>query len=282
MIQGLEYLKNHISLNSNADILKICKRFFLYKNIKIDHLNYIQRNHDGTLFYLCSNHDWLAHYFRMGYPSIGAFEQNQTLESFTCVLWSSLDKEDQILKDSREMLRLEHGITLLDKLPNGIGFYNFASTQYSAMQLNKYVDHLDDLYEFIFYFKETALDLLTQASKFRFIMPDNKNKKLILHSSLGSQAEGDVRYAGKLVVDSKEKIFLTLKEKECVEWYLKGKTSSEIATIMGISKRTVETHIENIKFKFKCSNMVQLGYAVAKAKYQNFGFIPEVCLIEKY
>jgi LuxR family quorum-sensing system transcriptional regulator SolR len=286
MLKGLEYLNNHISLTSSADILQICQKFFLHKDIKINHLNYIQRNYDGTVFYLCSNQNWLMHYLKMGYPSIGAFEQNKTLENFKHVLWSSLDKRDQILIDSKEILDIEHGITILDKLPIGVGFYNFGTNQHSSMLLSKYLNHLDDLHEFIFYFKETALDLLLQASKSRFILPtDTAEKKLILHTASSTIADEDntsKKYETKIFVDVEEKNFLTAKESECVEWYFKGKTSSEIAIIMQISKRTVETHMENVKHKLKCSNMFQLGYAMAKAKHQSFGFIPQPFMIEKY
>jgi DNA-binding CsgD family transcriptional regulator len=285
MLKDLEYLNNHISFNSNHDILQICKNFFFRKRIQINHLNYIQRNDDGTILYLCSNQNWLAHYFKMGYPSIGAFEQNKAFDNLKHVLWGSLDKRDQILIDSKEMLNIEHGITIVDKLQAGIGFYNFGAHQGTPLLLNQYLNHIEDLHEFVSYFKETALDLLVKASKSRFTLPTDKNIKiLLLHNESPVSNDKDLykEHKSKLLVNADERIFLTAKENECVEWYFKGKTSSEIAILMGISKRTVETHMEKIKRKLKCSNMFQLGYAIAKIKYQNLGFIPKPFMIEKY
>jgi hypothetical protein len=155
MSKDLEHLNNHISFNSNNDILQICKNFFFRKKIQINHLNYIQRNDDGTILYLCSNQKWLMHYFKMGYPSIGAFEQNKAFDNLKHVLWGTLDKRDQILIDSKEILNIEHGITIIDKLQTGIGFYNFGAHQDSPLLLNQYLNHLEDLHEFVSYFKET-------------------------------------------------------------------------------------------------------------------------------
>lgn len=64
------------------------------------------------------------------------------------------------------------------------------------------------------------------------------------------------------------------REIECIEWYLKGKNSGEIAIILGISRRTVESHIKNVKTKLGCQNLFQLGYKIALIKYENYGLIP--------
>lgn len=55
---------------------------------------------------------------------------------------------------------------------------------------------------------------------------------------------------------------LTPREKECIYWIACGKTAEEAAIIMGISRRTVRFHIENILFKLNATNMT---HAVAKA-----------------
>lgn len=42
---------------------------------------------------------------------------------------------------------------------------------------------------------------------------------------------------------------LTKREKECLFYLLKGLTAKEIARVMDISNRTIETHVGNIKMK---------------------------------
>lgn len=63
---------------------------------------------------------------------------------------------------------------------------------------------------------------------------------------------------------------LTLREKEVVRWIKKGKSSWEIAAILGISERTVNFHVNNIKQKL---NVVSRTQAVAIAIEQ--GLITE-------
>jgi PAS domain S-box-containing protein len=43
---------------------------------------------------------------------------------------------------------------------------------------------------------------------------------------------------------------LTKREKECLFFFIRGKTTQNIATILNRSKRTVEMHLESIKLKF--------------------------------
>lgn len=47
---------------------------------------------------------------------------------------------------------------------------------------------------------------------------------------------------------------LTKREQECMHWVSKGKTSWEVSTILGISERTVNFHIQNCMRKTNSSN----------------------------
>lgn len=60
------------------------------------------------------------------------------------------------------------------------------------------------------------------------------------------------------------KMYLSKKEIECVNWMIKGKSSSEMAIILGISKRTIETHMNSIKRKLNCYKQFQVGYLIGK------------------
>lgn len=51
---------------------------------------------------------------------------------------------------------------------------------------------------------------------------------------------------------------LTAREEECAKEYLLGKTAGQIAAALGISRRTAEHHIENIKAKLGCTTKPQL------------------------
>lgn len=54
------------------------------------------------------------------------------------------------------------------------------------------------------------------------------------------------------------KIYLTQRELECIQFYAYGKSAKQVASILTISSRTVETHLANIKRKFKVNSKSEL------------------------
>ena len=57
---------------------------------------------------------------------------------------------------------------------------------------------------------------------------------------------------------------LTDCEIECINWLIKGKSAEEIGLILRLSRRTIESHINNIKKKTQCYKQFQLGYLFGK------------------
>jgi DNA-binding CsgD family transcriptional regulator len=51
---------------------------------------------------------------------------------------------------------------------------------------------------------------------------------------------------------------LTTRQMECLFYFMRGKSANDIATILKISKRTVETHIEFIKQKLSCQTKAEV------------------------
>ena len=56
----------------------------------------------------------------------------------------------------------------------------------------------------------------------------------------------------------RNKYELTNREHECVFLLLRGKSAKEIGTLLSLSKRTVESYIENIKNKMNCKNKAEI------------------------
>ncbi len=70
---------------------------------------------------------------------------------------------------------------------------------------------------------------------------------------------------------------LSPRESECLFFLIRGKTAKEISLKLGISTRTVENHIINLKYKMKCNNRSQI---VEKAICEGLGsVIPKSILI---
>lgn len=51
---------------------------------------------------------------------------------------------------------------------------------------------------------------------------------------------------------------LTSRESECLFLLIRGKTAKEIASLLSLSKRTIESYIENMKNKMNCQNKAEI------------------------
>lgn len=51
---------------------------------------------------------------------------------------------------------------------------------------------------------------------------------------------------------------LSHRQMECLFYFIRGKSASDIATLLTLSKRTIETHLEQIKDKLNCSSKAML------------------------
>lgn len=231
-------------IHLSKDVNEICEPHF--NKLDIDHLNYIHRSNDGKVTYLCSNHQWLEHYLNKSYQSVGAFENNPIFHDYKYILWNGLDKNDPILIDSKEMIGIEHGITIIKHEQDGIGFYNIGRKTTSPAVVNEYINNIAVYENFIRQFQESANQLI-QTSKSHKIQVKNDH---IIESSKTGLTLGT--------------LYLTQRECECIHYLAIGKTAEEISIILGISKRTVETHIENIKIKLDCRNQFRLGYLLGQ------------------
>ena len=56
-----------------------------------------------------------------------------------------------------------------------------------------------------------------------------------------------------------DQIYLTYSEKNCLHWCVQGKSYEETATILGISRKTVENNIQKIKDKLDFRKQSQLA-----------------------
>lgn len=55
-----------------------------------------------------------------------------------------------------------------------------------------------------------------------------------------------------------EGVYLSRREKECLQLCVRGKSAKQTARILGLSHRTVEHYIDNIKFKLKVTSKSEL------------------------
>lgn len=115
-----------------------------------------------------------------------------------------------------------------------------------------YLPNIDLLEKFICYFKrETELSVKKQIN-FN-IQEDRKENFFSIDESL-PLLKNNVKNKKFL----REIYNLSPQEDRCLELYKKGYTAQASASILNISSRTVETHINNIKRKWNCHSKLEL------------------------
>lgn len=69
--------------------------------------------------------------------------------------------------------------------------------------------------------------------------------------------------------DNQNKYGLTSREYECVFLLIRGKTAKEIGALLSLSKRTIESYMENIKNKMDCKNKAEILVKAVSNGYHN-------------
>ncbi|XXG30844.1 MAG: DNA-binding response regulator [Ferrovum myxofaciens] len=76
----------------------------------------------------------------------------------------------------------------------------------------------------------------------------------ILRTRSGRARENTIPFVG---------VELAEREREVLTWSARGKTSSEIALILGLSKRTVDFHIDNARTKLGVATRIEAAIRAA-------------------
>lgn len=131
------------------------------------------------------------------------------------------------------------------------------------------------------------LTLLTQKSRIRddnnhhgvMVLCTQINRSMLLNISF-ALAQSDKKFRSNVSIARSYNISnqfkntnLSARELEVLFYLVRGKVVSDISTILQISKRTIESYIENIKSKLACNNKAEL---IEKALDNNFiDFLPQ-------
>ena len=67
-----------------------------------------------------------------------------------------------------------------------------------------------------------------------------------------------------MAADRRPQERLTPKERQVARWLAQAKTNGEIGTILGISTRTVEKHVENLLRKLHVENRTAAALEIAR------------------
>lgn len=152
-------------------------------------------------------------------------------------------------KKHNETFGIDHLLFLSKKQKTKCHIFGFASTQKNLPLPTIYLNHSSLLDQFTDHFLEEVGTYSMEP--FQVELP----------ALVGSSFFAD----NKVLQDSMSNFVTSLgyqklsaREKECLVWFLKGKTAQQTADFLNLSRRTVETYFENIKDKLGCYSKAEI------------------------
>ena len=126
-----------------------------------------------------------------------------------------------------------------------LGYYSYAGDDWKIILGQKYI------------LKNVQGDVIGIVSQFNDFTDSNliDISRFLINSSRYVHQKKQFIYE---IDSSYPKINLSDRQAEILFFLLRGKTSKEIAKLLLLSPRTIETHIEEIKKKIKCTNKSEL------------------------
>ena len=271
-----------IELASCKKIRNLCKPL---KLINLTYFLYVKRFNNNREVFLTNNQPWSKYFYENDLYEIDEFSLNSDHYQDGLYLWSTLPCQ-KIFKYAR-LFNIDYGFTIVEKNKNFTEYWHFGCpANKSPTNLNSALNNMDLIRRFMSFFKCHSHEILLKVGINIAALPlansHEYQKTREKNSLLGKELDGadedvqlnDVvreqfmhetntnRYY--LMLNGIEH-YLTRKEMLCLEYLKQGMAANEIAEIMSVSKRTVETHIDNIKAKTECHKQFQLGYLLAKA-----------------
>lgn len=184
---------------------------------------------DGAFLRLTYSDDWIARYYAENYFDVDPVVEEGTL-AFMPFCWSNLDwtgkKRGEFAESAKGHGVGTAGLTVPIRGPGGQhALFSLASQRSEESWDRQMREHLPDLH-------------------------------IIAHHL----HEATIRVEG--VAHPLKVINLSIRERDVLQWAASGKTTDEIATILGIAERTVRVYLDTARHKLGATNRT---HAVARA-----------------
>jgi DNA-binding CsgD family transcriptional regulator len=244
---------NHITFMSCTEISDICKPFF--EHSALTYYNFVRINDAGERICLSNNRAWMEYVFSNLDTHDITFESTPAHGKDHYIIWDNIETigVNSLMTEARETFNIAHGFTIISNYTDYIEYHYFGADKTNKSINNYYINNLDELNQFILYFKAAAFNIIKRAEK-EYI--NIENDKFWLKNGRSTRKEMFAKPALKLnrfYLSGKHKsVYLTRREAECLTCISDGDSAKAAAKNLRIDPRTVEKHIASIKNKLNC------------------------------
>lgn len=239
---------------------EICSPFI--KNFPIRTFGYRRFFNDGRYLALSNNAKWQEYYFSNIHTPNTSFEKairGAQVNRFTYFLWPQ--KSQEPIFQALYAHNIWQGISIYRKKEESVECYAFASTRDMVLSNDFFnTDTLEILKKFIEYFSVKAHPFIYDCSPKAlgyfegFVIPSTGDSTSAPKEDFLTTLKGQnvsFEYKG-------QKIFLTPQEYKCLCALSEGNSIKQVASLLGLSARTVECYLKKIFYKSQSSRKSHL------------------------
>lgn len=261
--------------NACSSLYRLCET--LFSNTPINYFSYGMMDDKRNLNFLTSDYRVAEYYLhREHYNSQFLYKSFEEIEVGNLYLSSLPGTSGQL--ELRDHISTEFGIGNLfgiyQRQGNQKCFFTFGCDSKNIKAINYFLNNTDFLSEYSGVMQNAARNLI-DVNQLPLIqvnhkVRENNGEKI----RIKLPKSGQLQILSSLLINSKFKnktSELSNRELECLEYIIAGRGSSkEIARMLGISFRTVEHHISNLKYKLDCKKKSDLQTVFANTTNNQF------------
>lgn len=253
--------KNQMYYRLAADVREICKS--LFQIYGITYFGYSRVYPDNRIAILTTLPEWREFFINSGFQNIAVLDNKNIRKKIGKYrIWDAHaaiypnSTNLRIQQEAKKRFDLHHGLAICRDNLNFSERFTFATCEKNH-SINEFYEHSQDIFKkFTLYFKDQASSLIQLAGKHCIDYPTNMNKKEI---SIPEFEFNEKIKIGKFYIETAHgSTYLTLRELDCINWALKGKTIEETSIILNVSQDTIKTHIFNAKKKLNVTKMIDI------------------------
>lgn len=254
--------------NAIADrILEICeeKLFQHFNDAKISSFGYVKIFNDGKWFCVSHNKQWVEYFFNQAFIN-ESFQKSifdEINNSSRYLLYFNKEEELKIpMYAAAYKFNMWQGFNIYKREENYVEYCWFHGNRNSPNLDNFYINHINELEHFFLYFKSEAADIIDTSDqrklailKESIITTEDKSPELDLDNKTFFDKTPIRKF---FIKGGSHPLWLTKQEAECAHYLTLGNSLKEVAKLMKISPRTVESYINKIRNKTNCHNKSEL------------------------
>ncbi|MBN2689128.1 MAG: helix-turn-helix transcriptional regulator [Gammaproteobacteria bacterium] len=193
------------------------------------------------------------------------------------VFEQDIDSKNYWSRTSR-LFDIEHLLYVFERFDDHFDLFAFASR--SGVNLNSfYISNFDVLERFMLFFKEKNKEIINKAERNRIMLQKRNEQYYCIKSDICGKSsiqefnKTDLHKMYRLdkypVNLQGAIIYITSREMECWELFSRGHSHKRIADMLGLSHKTVDTHLINVKHKLDVHSRDQLSKIFHNSIFSN-------------